>query len=510
VNAVVQGRPPAVIPYEFDFHNPDYCQVNAWRGKFLQRIRERNAAPQLFKFYQENPIQFIVDWGMTFEPRNPEIGLPSKIPFVLFPKQIDWAQWILDRWRSRERGMTLKSRGSGMSWLAVSLATTLCLFNRGLAIGFGSRTADYVDELGDPKSLLEKVRMFLRMIPEEFRFGWNEYEHSRKNRIFFPHTESTLTGEVGDNIGRGNRTSLYFVDEAGFLEHPEMAEASLSDTTNCRIDISTSPGANTVFADRYEALPERQKYFFHWKDDSRRGAEWLKQKIAEIPAAIFEREFEGSLDAYGSFFNEADLLVDGQPVEMPTVLQDHFAVIDSANKSGMEHDGLAVVHMGRRPADLVAKGESPLVILSWHLTQIDAAFLINWLPGVFDEEEQLAKECRSLQGSLGVWIEDKASGIVLLQQAKNLGLNASPIHTKLTALGKAERGINISGYIHRGECKITRRAYEKTVTYKGVTKNHLLSQILSFRAGVKDQKQDDAYDAWCYAVAIGMGNQEGF
>ena len=111
-------RPPAVIPFEFDFQNPDYCKVNAHRAKFLQKIRETDSALKLFDFYQQYPIQFIIDWGMTFEPRNPEIGLPTKIPFILFPKQIDWAQWILDRWQARERGMTLKSRGTYTSVIA--------------------------------------------------------------------------------------------------------------------------------------------------------------------------------------------------------------------------------------------------------------------------------------------------------------------------------------------------------------------------------------------------------
>lgn len=495
------------VPFPFDFQQPDYHAVFKWRVEFLLRIRKAGSAEKLKAFYRDNPIQFIIDWGVTFEPRNPEIGLPTKIPFVLFPLQIEWAQWVLDRWRARERGMTLKSRGSGMSWLAVSLAATLCLFNKDLVIGFGSRKAEYVDQIGDPKSLFFKARMFLENLPPEFRCGWNSDENSRQMRIFFPHSGSAMTGESGDGIGRGDRTSIYVVDESGFLEHPEMAEASLSDTTNCRIDISTSPGSGTVFADRYEVLPERQRFFFHWRSDPRRGLEWHKKKLAETPQAIFDREYEGSLDDYGEFFTEAMLLVDGKPVAMPDVLEGVYAVIDTANKSGLEHDGLAVIYVGIRPDDV---NESKLVVLGWDITQINANFLIDWLPGVFAQLEEFAKKCHALQGSLGAWIEDKTSGIVLIQQAQNLELNVHAIDSKLTSLGKAERAINVSRYVHTGQVKVAREAWEHVVTYKGVTKNHLASQILGFRAGVKDLKQDDLLDVFTYSVAIGTGNSEGF
>src|SRR5665213_1787616 len=243
----------------------------------LQRMREEGVADRLKVFYAANPVQFISDWGMMYEPRNVEIGLPSKIPFVPFPRQVDWMQWVLDRWKKRQRGITLKSRGSGMSWSAVSLACAMCLFNRGINIGFGSRKAEYVDGIGDPKSLLWKARYFMKHLPAEFVDGWNEGEHSRMMRIMFPETECVISGESGDGIGRGDRTAVYFVDEAGFLEHPEEAEGSLSDTTNCRIDISTSPGPGTVFADKWESLPDEQKFFFDYRDDPRRDQAWRER-----------------------------------------------------------------------------------------------------------------------------------------------------------------------------------------------------------------------------------------
>ncbi|HGJ5879128.1 MAG TPA: TerL protein, partial [Arsenophonus nasoniae] len=76
------------LPFPFDFKKPDYVQVFEWRAERLKRLRDQpeNLKP-LTRFYKENPAQFIIDWGMTTDPRNIDYGLPVTIPFLLFPKQ---------------------------------------------------------------------------------------------------------------------------------------------------------------------------------------------------------------------------------------------------------------------------------------------------------------------------------------------------------------------------------------------------------------------------------------
>src|SRR6185312_6753483 len=207
---------------EFDFKNPDYVAVFRCRVEALNRIRAEPAAlPALKAFYRENPARFISDWGMTADPRNVEVGRPATIPFILFPRQVEWIDWVLDSCRNRRPGVTPKSRESGVSWVATALACTLCLFNEGIAIGFGSRKEEYLDKLGAPKALFWKARKFIELLPPEFRSGFDLKNDAPHMRIIFRETGSVITGEAGDNIGRGDRASLYFVDEAAFLEHPE-------------------------------------------------------------------------------------------------------------------------------------------------------------------------------------------------------------------------------------------------------------------------------------------------
>jgi hypothetical protein len=89
-------------------------------------------------------------------------------------------------------------------------------------------------------------------------------------------------------------------------------------------------------------------------------------------------------------------------------------------------------------------------------------------------------------------------------------LQVGELPHKLTQLGKSERAINVSGYVFRGQVKILETAYDRVMTYKQVTKNHLLGQVLAFRVGDVEDRADDLLDAFTYGVAISLGNWEGF
>ncbi len=145
-------------------------------------------------------------------------------------------------------------------------------------------------------------------------------------------------------------------------------------------------------------------------------------------------------------------------------------MIDTASKTGTDNDATAVTFFS------VDKrfGCAPLLILDWDIVQIEGALLENWLPDVFGRLEELARTCRARLGSIGAFIEDKNSGTILLQQARRRGLQAQAIASKLTAMGKDERAFSISGYVHRALVKYTQAAFNKTVTYKRRTLNHLL------------------------------------
>ncbi|EAM6322367.1 TerL protein [Salmonella enterica] len=274
------------LPFPFDFKHPDYVQVFEWRMERLQRIRKApETLPALRQFYRTNPAQFIIDWGMTTDPRNLDYGLPVTIPFLLFPRQEEWIDWIMERSRNHENGLTEKSREMGLSWTSVGLASALCLFNREMVIGFGSRKEEYVDSTVDPKALFWKVRKFIATLPAEFRGGWDERKHSRFMSVEFPDTGAVIKGEAGDNIGRGDRTTLYFVDEAAFLQRPLLIDAALSQTTRCRIDLSSVNGMNNPFAQKRHS-GKISVFTFHWRSDPRKDDEWYRKECEKIDNPI--------------------------------------------------------------------------------------------------------------------------------------------------------------------------------------------------------------------------------
>jgi hypothetical protein len=245
-------------------------------------------------------------------------------------------------------------------------------------------------------------------------------------------------------------------------------------------------------------------------------AVWLKRREAALEKLqkdnhplVYRQEYLAEfVDWSGvAFFALDKLLVQGNAVPDPVKCDIVFAVVDTAVKTGKENDGTAVTYFA-----LTSHGSTPLVILDWDIQQIEGALLETWLPTVFQHLEHLAKKHGARQGSAGVHIEDKSTGMVLLQQAKRRNWLAEPISTKLTAMGKDERAISVSGYHYRERVKISATAYDKVVTYKGVTRNHLVTQVVGFRVGDKEaaKRADDLLDTYCYGLSIALGNTEGW
>lgn len=311
---MADGSGPIDREGAFDFLHPDYTAVYNERMARLAWIRadRPNRLPPLLAYYRQNPADFINDWGITFDPRNASSATdddpdaiheqPTLIPFILFQRQRDWIEFILRKWRERKPGLTEKSRDMGISWLAVSLGCTLCLFRQGLVIGYGSRLVEYVDKIGFPKSLFYKARMFMRYLPPEFKGRyhpdtdtltdiWDEKRDAPHMRIGFPNTGSTMAGEGGDNIGRGDRAAIYFVDEAAHLERPMLIEAALSQTTNCQIDMSSVNGMDNPFAQKRHT-GKVEVFTFHWRQDPRKDEAWYAKQCEELDPVVVAQEID--------------------------------------------------------------------------------------------------------------------------------------------------------------------------------------------------------------------------
>jgi hypothetical protein len=319
-----------------------------------------------------------------------------------------------------------------------------------------------------------------------------------------------------ERAGRSRKYHKVIIDEAAFTKPSMMGvweksiKPTLLDYGGTAIALSNTNGNDSEnFFWRICNQPQYGFVEFHAPTHNNpfMPADELERLKTDNHPLVYRQEYLAEFVDWSSaaFFTFDKWLEAGQPIEAPDKCDAVYAVIDSATKTGREHDGTAVIYFLRNKYTL-----PKLVILDWEILQIEGALLEVWLPQVFQNLEALALKHGAREGSLGAWIEDKSSGSVLLQKAEGRGWPAQAIDSRLTALGKDERAIGISGNHYRGEVKLSREAHDKVSTYKETTRNHLRGQVIGFRIGDKDanKREDDLLDCYCYGVELALGAQE--
>ncbi|MDB5531986.1 MAG: hypothetical protein JWO28_301 [Hyphomicrobiales bacterium] len=225
----------------------------------------------------------------TYDPRLVGGRGGAYVPFKLWPRQREIVLWLLERLRADEEGLIEKSRDTGVTYLCAAVALHQWLFTPGFKATFGSRKVDYVDKKDNPDSIFAKLRIMLRRLPATMLpDGFTWFQHDHYMRLVNPQTGAVISGEGGDDMGRGGRSSVYFVDEAAFVPNAETVEKALSGNTDCVIWVSSVNGMGNLFArKRHSILKAHQVARLHWRDDPRKDEDWALAKQASLsdPAA---------------------------------------------------------------------------------------------------------------------------------------------------------------------------------------------------------------------------------
>lgn len=296
---------------------PDYVNVLAWRQSQVMKIRE---SAEMYvgavEFYRTRPVEFVNHWCVTFDPRNAGADIPTKMPFQLFRRQAELIEFVMACLRAEEGGLVEKCRDMGATWVLCALSVWLWLFWDGASIGWGSRKEMLVDKLGDPDSIFEKLRVLILALPRDFwPREFRPAEHMAYMKIVNPENGATITGEAGDNIGRGGRKLIYFKDESAHYERPEKIEASLGDNTRVQIDISSVNGLGNVFHRRREAGVEWKPgqpavagatnvFVMDWRDHPAKSQAWYEARhkkavndgLLHIFAQEVDRNYAAAVD----------------------------------------------------------------------------------------------------------------------------------------------------------------------------------------------------------------------
>lgn len=295
---------------------PDYTEEYKRRLALLEKmVKDEEVRRYGMQAYSLNPTRWIEDWCITYNPRNTK-PIPKTLPFLLFPRQKEFIQFLVENVRDRESGLIEKSRDIGATWLCCAFSVWLWLFVPGAAVGWGSRKEQLVDRIGDPDSIFEKMRMMINKLPAfMLPVDFDRRFHLSSMKIINPNGGAVIAGESGDQIGRGGRKMIYFKDEAAHYERPELIEAALGDNTDVQIDISSVNGTNNVFYRRRHAgeiwAPGRvippghtRVFLFDWRDHPLKTQEWydLRRAKAESEGLLHlfaqevDRDYTASLD----------------------------------------------------------------------------------------------------------------------------------------------------------------------------------------------------------------------
>lgn len=262
---------------------------------------ELSIQAELYKC-RNDPVHWFNNWIWTYDPRGMAFGLPANIPFVLRPKQVELVAWLEERESTQTHGLIEKSRDEGMSYVVLGFFLHRWLFVEGFAGGVGSRKEELVDKKGDPKTLFHKFRDMFSKMPQWLKpKDFVEKVHDNYMRIINPDNGATITGEAGDNIGRGGRTTIYFLDEWAFVERQEAVDAAISQNTNVHIKGSTPNGIGDRFhQDRFSGryavftMPWRDNPDKNWtvRYNGKVIYPWYEKQLATLDDVVLAQEVD--------------------------------------------------------------------------------------------------------------------------------------------------------------------------------------------------------------------------
>jgi hypothetical protein len=236
-------------------------------------------------------VRFVRNWVWTFDPRS--MATDKFMPFLPFPKQVGLLRFLEEREATKTSGVVCKGRDTGVTWLCVAFAVHRWVFHEGYVTTFGSRRENLVDRLGDMDAILPKARYILSRLPVWLlprRYDVNR--HSQVMMITNPDTKAVIKGESGDEMGRGGRSSLFFIDETAKVERLSNVFAAVSATTDVEVDVSTPGRPGDPFDQRCDRPDVWPLFELDWRDDPRKTREWAVRRRAELGPMIFAREYE--------------------------------------------------------------------------------------------------------------------------------------------------------------------------------------------------------------------------
>lgn len=277
-----------------DFYAQRHEEV---RTEIVRRIKlstlckeDKDVQAATLELCSRDPVMFFNDWIWGYDSRNIPIGLPASTPFILRPRQIEYVRWLEAREENQEDGIVEKSREEGFSYLTLGYFLHHWLFQTGFSAVAGSYKEDKVDKLDNPDCLLWKFRDMLYRLPGWMRpEGFSRDRDDNFMRIVNRVNGCTMKGEVGKNMGRGGRATIFLIDEWAHVETQESVEMATSETSRVRIKGSTPFGiGDRFYQDRHSG--KHPVFTFNWRDNPDKN--WTADVDGETVYPWYEKQKE--------------------------------------------------------------------------------------------------------------------------------------------------------------------------------------------------------------------------
>lgn len=275
---------------------------------------------EMKKKAQDDPIYFFDTFLFTFDPRVK----PYHLRFKTFPFQRRMIRSLLEAINNGEDIFIEKSRDMGATYVTLGVFIWLWLWRPGTVLWLGSRKEDYVDNRrggmtgNKEESLFGKLDYMVSRLPEFILpEGFRPDKHFNYMTLGNPENGNSIGGESSnDNFARGARKTAVLFDEFAFWENGSTAWGSASDSTPCRI-ILTTPGNKPSKAKRLRFGKDGEKIkiiSLLYTLDPRKDKAWLDSERERRSVEDFNREImlNWELSMTGRVYPEIDNAVYGE------------------------------------------------------------------------------------------------------------------------------------------------------------------------------------------------------
>jgi|HubBroStandDraft_1064217.scaffolds.fasta_scaffold26635_2 phage terminase large subunit len=204
----------------------------------------------------------------------------------------------------------------------------------------------------------------------------------------------------------------------------------------------------------------------------------------------------------GGYFSRAALLLKGEPLECGTDRPTRIAItLATCDRPGAAIGAVMFAHFEHYGL--------PVQVLDYDIAEVGEALTPEWLSNLFARAQQLRAEWNALEELTSLWVDEGQLHETLLQAifyAHSLG--DGPCNLRYIRQDDNvpptldERAAWVRASVNAGKfVKLSRSAYARQLTFRSVTANHLVNQVLGYRPGAGEAPQELAA-AFVLACAI--------